>query len=105
MNLSNQSYNCPIINNCYPAGSDDILQMLCSMYMRGEINDNDPEYIQEQHINLIKNMLKDKGQDNEFIEIKKYQNEIINNYNKTDIVDDEEEMKILNDYTKNICKH
>ena len=44
-------------------------------------------------------MLKEKGQDNEFVEqIKKYQNEIINNHNKTDIVDDEEETKILNDY-------
>ena len=44
-------------------------------------------------------MLKEKGQDNEFVEqIKKYQNEIINNHDKTDIVSDEEETKILNDY-------
>ena len=81
------------------------------MYMRGEITDDDPEYIKEQHVNLIKDMLKEKGQDNEFVEqIKKYQNEIINNHDKTDIVSDEEETKILNDYTKNklfdnICMH
>ena len=69
------------------------------MYMRCEITDDDPEYIKEQHINLIKNMLKEKGQDNEFVEkIKKYQNEIINNHDKTNIVSDEEETKILNDY-------
>ena len=99
MNLSTQSYNCPIINNCYPTGADEILQLLCSMYMRGEITDDDPEYIKEQHVNLIKNMLKEKGQDNEFVEqIKKYQNEIINKHDKTDIVSDEEETKILNDY-------
>ena len=69
------------------------------MYMRGEITDDDSEYIKEQHANLIKNMLKEKGQDNEFVEqIKKYQNEIINKHDKTNIVSDEEETKILNDY-------
>ena len=67
MNLNTQSYNCPIINNCYPAGADEILQLLCSMYMRGEINDDDPEYIKKQYVNLIKDMLKEKGQDNKKI--------------------------------------
>ena len=69
------------------------------MYMRGEITDDNPEYIKEQHINLIKNMLKEKWKDNDFVEqIKKYQNKIINKHDKTDIVSDEEETKILNDY-------
>ena len=99
MNLSNQSYNCIIINNRYPTGADYILQMLCSMYTRGEITDIDSEYIKEKHINVIKNMLKEKGQDNEFVEqINKYQHEIINKHDKTDIVSDEEETKILNDF-------
>ncbi len=105
MNLQKQSFTCPIIDNCVPANADELIAELCKMYYNGEITDNDDQYKDAQHINFIKPMLAERGHDDEFVKtIKETYKDKMNafNYNnqKEDMIDDEEEQKILNDFAR-----
>ena len=52
MNLSRQSWSCPIIEERIPNNADDLISELCKMYYNGEITDDD-KYKDAQHIDKI----------------------------------------------------
>jgi hypothetical protein len=103
MNLPKNNFNCPIIDNCVPANADEIAAELCHLYYKGEIYDNMPEYEMNKYINMIKDKLAEKGHDDEFVKSIKstYRDNIFAENHKSDVISDEEEQKILNEFSKN----
>ena len=109
INLQKQSWTCPIIDNCVPANSDELIAELCKMYYNGEITDDQDQYKDAQHINFIKSMLAQRGHDDEFVErIRETYKDKMNlfdyNNKKEDMISDEEEQKILNEFSNSKIK-
>ena len=107
MNLSKQSWTCPIIDECIPGNADELIAELCRMYYNGEIADDDDKYKDAEHINMIKSYLAERGHDDEFVKTirETYKDKMCaSQYNnqKEDMVSDEEEQKILDNFSKRI---
>lgn len=100
MNLQNQSVSCPIINNCVPGNCDEIAAELCKLYYDGKITDDQTEYDDQYYINMIKATLAERGQDDKFVETIKatYKENIFKSVTKEDLISDEEEQKILDEF-------
>jgi hypothetical protein len=106
MNIQKQSWSCPIIDNCVPQNADDIMADLCRLYSAGKISEDQSNYEDEQIISMIRSQLIDRGHDDNFVnEMKQlYKDIIFANNNKTNIVDDEEEKCILDDFQNIVFK-
>lgn len=103
MNISKQSFNCPIIDGCIPTNADEIAAELCKLYYKGIIYDDMPEYETQKYISLIKERLAENGQNEQFVNTIKetYKENLFSPNTKKSIIDDEEEQKILNEFSNN----
>ena len=95
----------PIINGNKPHMCDDLIGLLCDMYSNGEITENDDIETHNKHVKELQIFLREKSNDKKFVDIFKqnYKNEMNpDNYNiqNEDLIDDEEEQKILDEFTK-----
>jgi len=89
-------------NGTIPENTDEIMQEMIRMYVKGEINDDDDDETRNNQIAYFRAMLAERGHDDEFVaRMKEQYNPLIFQQNeRKEIIDDEEECKILDEHCK-----